>query len=84
MIMTEDKGEDDVLAVVKTVKGNHERKHYSQRQIDVIKEEVIPKYVSDQSETGIISPYKNQVYALNEEIKGMDIATVHKFQGREY
>lgn len=83
VIMTEDKGEDDVLAVVKTVKGNHERKHYSQRQIDVIKEEVIPKYVSDQPETGIISPYKNQVYALNEEIKGMDIATVHKFQGRE-
>ena len=51
--------------------------------LDVIKEEVIPKYVSDQPETGIISPYKNQVYALNEEIKGMDIATVHKFQGRE-
>lgn len=51
----------------------------SQRLIDVIKEGVIPKYVSDLPETGIISQYKNQVYALNEEIKGMDIATVHKF-----
>ena len=45
----------------------------SQRQIDVIKEEVISKYVSDLPETGIISTYKNQVYALNEKIKGMDI-----------
>lgn len=55
----------------------------SQRLIDVVKEEVIPKYVSDLSEKGIISPYKNQMYELNEEIKCMDIATVHKFQGRE-
>ena len=49
------------------------KSYYSQRQIDVIKEEVIPQYVSDLPETGIISPYKNQVYALNEKIKGMDI-----------
>ena len=37
IIMTKDNGEDDVLSVVKTVAGNHERNHYSQRQIDVIK-----------------------------------------------
>ena len=65
IIMTKDNGEDDVLSVVKTVLGNHERNHYSQRQIDVIKNEIIPKYVSNPEETGIIAPYKNQVEALN-------------------
>ena len=83
IIMTEDQGEDDVLLVVKTVLGNHERDHYSQRQIDAIKNEVIPKHNFDLKETGIIAPYKNQVEALKREIADIDIATVHKFQGRE-
>lgn len=83
IIMTADKGEEDVLSVVKTVSGNHARNHYSQRQIDVIKNEIIPKYVSDPKETGIIAPYKNQVEALSKEIKDIDAATVHKFQGKE-
>ena len=83
IIMTKDKGEEDVLSVVKTVVGNHERNHYSQRQIDVIKNEIIPKYVSNPEDTGIIAPYKNQVKALGKEIKGIDVATVHKFQGKE-
>lgn len=83
IIMTEDKGEEDVLGVVKTSPGNHARDHYSQRQIDVIKEEIIPKYVEDMAETGIIAPYRNQVAALEKDFENMDIATVHKFQGRE-
>lgn len=83
IIMTKDEGEKDVLSVVKTAKGNHERNHYSQRQIDVIKNEIIPKYVLNPKETGIIAPYKNQVEALNREINDIDIATVHKFQGKE-
>ena len=83
IIMTTDKGEEDVLSVVKTVSGNHERNHYSQRQIDVIKNEIIPKYVSNPEETGIIAPYKNQVEALSKEITDIDAATVHKFQGKE-
>lgn len=83
IIMTTDKGEEDVLSVVKTVAGNHERNHYSQRQIDVIKNEIIPKYVSNPEETGIIAPYKNQVEALSREITDIDVATVHKFQGKE-
>ncbi|MBQ2882896.1 MAG: AAA family ATPase [Alphaproteobacteria bacterium] len=83
IIMTTDKGEEDVLTVVKTVAGNHERNHYSQRQIDVIKNEIIPKYVSNPKETGIIAPYKNQVEALGREITDIDVATVHKFQGKE-
>lgn len=57
--------------------------HYSQRQIDVIKNEIIPKYVSNPEKTGIIAPYKNQVEALSKEITDIDAATVHKFQGKE-
>lgn len=83
IIMTKDEGEEDVLAVVKTVPGNHVRDHYSQRQIDVIKNEIIPKYVTDAAETGIIAPYKNQVKALEKEVTDIDAATVHKFQGKE-
>ena len=83
IIMTTDNGEEDVLSVIKTVAGNHERNHYSQRQIDVIKNEIIPRYVSEPEETGIIAPYKNQVEALSREITNIDAATVHKFQGKE-
>ena len=83
IIMTTDSGEEDVLSVVKTVPGNHERNHYSQRQIDIIKNEIIPKYTLSPEETGIIAPYKNQVEALSREITDIDIATVHKFQGKE-
>lgn len=83
VIMTEDKGEEDVLAVVKTVPGNHARNHYSQRQIDVIKNEIIPKYIADVNETGIITPYRNQVEALKNEFEEINADTVHKFQGKE-
>lgn len=83
IIMTTDNGEEDVLSVVKTVVGNHERNHYSQRQIDVIKKEIIPKYALNPVETGIIAPYKNQVEALSREITDIESATVHKFQGKE-
>lgn len=83
IIMTEDKGEEDVLGVIKTVQGNHVRNHYSQRQIDVIRDEIIPKYITNMNETGIIAPYKNQVKALEREFTNIDAATVHKFQGRE-
>ncbi len=83
IIMTTDKGEEDVLSVVKTVAGNHERNHYSQRQIDVIKNEIIPKYALNPEETGIIAPYKNQVEALSRDITDIGAATVHKFQGKE-
>ena len=83
IIMTEDNGEEDVLAVVKTTSGNHARDHYSQRQIDVIRDEIIPKYVTNLEETGIIAPYKKQVEALKKEFTDIDAATVHKFQGKE-
>ena len=83
IIMTQDNGEKDVLSAIKTVQGNHARNHYSQRQIDVIKKEVLPDMSDLPSEIGIIAPYKNQVAAMEKEIQGIDVATVHKFQGKE-
>lgn len=81
--MTEDHGETDVLSAIRTVKGNHARNHYSQRQIDVIRKEILPTLAADPEETGIITPYKNQVDALGREIADIGSATVHKFQGKE-
>lgn len=83
IIMTEDHGEKDVLKAIKTVKGNHSRNHFSQRQIDIIKNEIIPNDITNKKETGIISPYNNQVQSLKEQIDGIEQATVHKFQGKE-
>lgn len=80
--MTTDKGEEKVLQVLRTVKGNHARGHFNQREIDVITQEVLPEF-QDQGSIGIITPYRDQAQAINQML-GMDIAsTVHKYQGRE-
>ena len=84
LIMTEDKGESDVLEAIKTTPGNFCKDHYNQRQIDVIKEEILPKYSEDEiANLGIIAPYNNQTDAIRSQIPGIDAATVHKYQGRE-
>ena len=58
--------------------------HYNQRQIDVIKEEILIKYSEDEiANLGIIAPYNNQTDAIRSQIPGIDAATVHKYQGRE-
>lgn len=80
--MTTDNDEENVLQVVRTAKGNHARGHYNQREIDVIKQEVMPEY-ADSDSVGIITPYRNQADEINKAL-GQDIAsTVHKYQGRE-
>ncbi len=80
--MTIDKGEDKVLQVVRTVKGNHARGRFNRREIDVIAREVMPEY-ADMGTVGIITPYRLQAEEINKAI-GIDIAsTVHKYQGRE-
>ncbi len=85
VIMTTDNDEKDVLSVVKTTEGNHARGHLNQRQIDVVKNEVLPKMNFSNDEIGIIAPYNDQVNAMTKAIQTPDIsvATVHKFQGRE-
>lgn len=82
LIMTEDKGEEDVLTAIRTVKGNHAVNHYNQREFDVVKEEELPA-LKDYDSVGIITPYNNQVDAFNRQIIGVKAGTIHKYQGRE-
>lgn len=84
VVMTRDKGEEDVICVIRTAKGNHSRSHLNQREIDVIKEEVLPNLSYETDEIGIIAPYNKQVDAVKSALEeDIDVATVHKFQGRE-
>lgn len=80
--MTTDMGEENVLQVIRTTKGNYSRGHFNQREIDVIIQEVMPEYKCMDS-LGIITPYRKQAEETNKAL-GYDIAsTVHKYQGRE-
>ncbi len=82
VIMTEDNNEEDVLQAIVTVKGNHARGRFNQRQVDEIKDNILPQLNS--SDVGIITPYKDQVEAIDKELtEALDISTVHKYQGRE-
>lgn len=84
VIMTKDNGEQNVINAYTTVIGNHARGHRNQRQIDVIKEEILPQLNCPPDELGIITPYRDQVAELRSELpEGIEVDTVHKFQGRE-
>jgi superfamily I DNA and/or RNA helicase len=87
IILTEPKSERQPLVVYQTVEGNHARDHVNQRQIDVIKQEVIPQQKLDVSNgsIGIVTPYRNQTNALQSAFSGTAVKadTVDKFQGRE-
>ena len=80
--MTTDHGEEKVLQVVRTVKGNHARGHFNQREIDVIAQEVMPEY-ANMGSIGIITPYRLQAEEINKAIGANIASTVHKYQGRE-
>lgn len=87
VILTEDKGKEDVMKVYITVKGSHARGHYNQRQIDIIDKEIMPELKQKLSvdEIGIVSPYNEQKIRLQDAInnENIQIDTVHKYQGRE-
>ncbi|MFZ5627979.1 MAG: AAA domain-containing protein [Spirochaetota bacterium] len=85
IVMTRDGGEADAMAAVFTVAGNHARGHINQRQIDVIRQEILPMLrAKGISEIGIIAPYKAQVAVLRKHLGDTaEIDTVHGFQGRE-
>jgi hypothetical protein len=73
------------LVVYKTPKGNHARERMNQRQIDIIKQEIIPNEKLENVDLGIVTPYRNQTNALQKTFQGTSIKadTVDKFQGRE-
>lgn len=82
LIMTEDNGERDVVSAVKTAKGNHSADRYNQREIDVVRNEVLPQ-LSRHDDIGIITPYNRQAYEFNRQLPTIEAATIHKYQGRE-
>lgn len=80
--------EDDVpLQVFRTVPGNHARDHLNQREIDVIAQEIFPRFgLCGRADTvGIVTPYRAQADALQREASLCKAAadTVDKFQGQE-
>jgi len=87
IVLTEPKSDRQPLIVYKTVQGNHARGHINQRQIDVIKNEIIPKQnLADGTvSVGIVTPYRDQTNELQKAFYGTGIQadTVDKFQGRE-
>ncbi len=85
IVMTNDSGEHDAMQGVFTVPGNHARGRINQRQIDVINQEILPSLLKKGlTDIGIIAPYRAQVAKLRDDIgAGVEIDTVHGFQGRE-
>lgn len=85
IVMTKDHDERDVLTMYRTAAGNHARGHLNQRQIDVIRQEVLPRLRQQNFQSiGIITPYRDQVTAIRRQLSDTyEVDTVHKFQGRE-
>jgi len=87
IILTEPKNEKNPLIIYKTVEGNHSRNNINQRQIDVIKNEIIPneKLCLTDGSVGIVTPYRNQANLLKKTFKDTTVKadTVDKFQGQE-
>lgn len=87
IILTNEEENDRPLLLYKTVKGNHARGNFNQRQIDVIFQEILPQQKIDDKiqSVGIISPYRLQTDALQKAIgsRNIEADTVHKYQGRE-
>ncbi|UFK97735.1 AAA domain-containing protein [Kaistella faecalis] len=85
IILTENTSDRSPLIVYRTPPGNHARERMNQRQIDIIKDEIIPNENLKEVDLGIVTPYRNQTFALQQAFNGTSIKadTVDKFQGRE-
>ncbi len=87
IILSDIKSNRTPLVLCYTTEGNHARNHYNQRQIDMIVNEIIPKYniCLDDNSLGIVTPYRNQTEALQKTFKNTTVKadTVDKFQGQE-
>lgn len=82
LIMTKRNDNEKHLLALTTSPGQHCRGHYNQREIDAVKIELIP-LLDNFKATGIIAPYNSQVNQFRNQIPDIEVATVHKYQGRE-
>lgn len=82
LIMTRKNDNDIPLSIITSSIGKHMIRKYNQREIDIITKECLPK-LGNQHDIGIIAPYNNQVNQIKAQHEELDVATVHKFQGRE-
>lgn len=84
VIMTKQEGDKMPIVAIKTAKGIHSHNHYNQREVEVICKELLPQLDYDKKEIGIIAPYNRQVDMIKSVVDtNIEVATVHKFQGRE-
>ena len=78
---------DYPVRLYRTAEGFHARGNVNNRQIAVIRDEILPQYSDvDPKDIGIISPYRNQANRINTLLcgnSGMESDTIHKLQGRE-
>ena len=83
IVMTE--GPEDALKLVTTNAGKHARERSNLRQAEIICDEILPLLTCPKEEIGIVTPYRNQVRTIKQVINDsdIDVATIHKFQGRE-
>ncbi|MCM1141877.1 MAG: AAA domain-containing protein, partial [Muribaculum sp.] len=82
LIMTKRQDEEKHLLALTTAEGQHCRGQYNQREIDAVKIELLP-LLDNLEETGIIAPYNRQVEQFHSQIPEIEVATIHKYQGRE-
>jgi superfamily I DNA and/or RNA helicase/very-short-patch-repair endonuclease len=75
------------VKIFRTAPGIHSHNKINERQIAVIKHEILPQCADvPSSEIGIISPYRNQANEIAKLLcseSDMEADTIHKFQGRE-
>lgn len=82
LIMTNKNDAENHLFALTTSAGHHCRGHYNQREIDAVKLELLP-HLQNLDEVGIITPYNSQVEQFRSQMPEIEVATVHKYQGRE-
>ncbi|HWC79008.1 MAG TPA: AAA domain-containing protein [Pseudonocardiaceae bacterium] len=83
-------GAERPMIVVRTVEGNHMRRHHTggrsnQREVDVIAQEVITDHcrgVAD-ADIGVTTPYRLQANKTSDVLDQIEADTIHRFQGRQ-
>lgn len=78
------------MLVIRTVEGNHMRRHHAggrsnQREVDVISQEVIPDHCGGftDADIGVTTPYRLQADKTSDVLDQIEADTVHRFQGRQ-